>query len=140
MNARATTFRPTSGRHSQQPRRVEPGAVRRAWLDAVTDAGRLVERLAASDGEELLEPDGLRHASVWLQEASFPVPWASARSAAHAFLLQLRAVLGAGEARTRAVLAPALGASAQALDTLMNDQAVAAARASWGRQLPDEGQ
>jgi hypothetical protein len=102
-------------------------AVRRSWLDLIAEGGRTAERLEASDGEELLEGLDLRHGLARIDPHSFPVVTASAQGAAYAYLLQLRGVLDAGAPRTRAVLAPALAASAKALDTLLNDQAVAAA-------------
>lgn len=117
-----------------RPRPVEDRtAVRRAWLDLLADAVLFAERLEASDGEEQLEPTHLRHGLVRMDPHSFPPPGASAQGAAYAFLLQLRAALDAGTARTRAVLAPALAASAKALDALLNDQAVDAASVWKGR-------
>lgn len=107
--------------------------IRRAWLTLLEDAGKFAERLAISDGEEMLEPVNLRHALARLDAHSFPPPGSSAQGAAYAFLLQLRATLDAGLPRTRAVLAPALAASAKALDTLLNDERVSAAEATWKR-------
>jgi hypothetical protein len=116
---------PKIGQRFRSPEDAQ--AMRRAWLDLIADAGRTAERLEASDGEELLEPLDLAHALKTIDQHSYPAPGASAQGAAYAFLLQLRGVLEAGSARTRSVLAPALAASAKALATLLNDQAVTAA-------------
>jgi hypothetical protein len=112
------------------PRTVVDPAVanRRAWRRAVTAA----RELALGAGGEGLPGADLPHLIKGLRPAGFPAEGggASAAEMAAAFLACARAFAGCRIAERRALFAPALAATAKALDELM-DETAGDARPYW---------
>lgn len=94
---------------------------RRDWSVMATDAGRMADRLIASEGVETVEGHDLRHMLKVLSGEGFPSDEASARMAGEGFTRMLRATLTASMPRRRVILATALKAEAKAIDELIVD-------------------
>lgn len=111
--------------------------LRQAWAELIVETARVVERLIATDGEEVVETMYVRHGARALDAAEFPVQGASARTAAQAFKTALAALLDADLPRRKAVLAPMVAAAAKALTDLITEEQTREADA-WRKHTGEE--
>jgi hypothetical protein len=120
---------------------LNPAERRAAWRRLATAGAAMATRLSDTCGRELLEPvGGFAHALARDGRVRFPMEHDAAGIAlAETFRNIGRAILTAGTDERRAMLAPVLGAIANAIDQLLTEQATAAAATWQGRmgERPD---
>jgi hypothetical protein len=129
-----------SGRGSSaRPPVLDQHQLRLAWRRLSAAAMAMAQRAIDSDGREVLEADHFAHDLHRTGGLRFPVDGGlSAQGVSTAFVIVARAMLNAGYPRRRAIVAPALLATAKAVDELLTEQATRDAD-HWKRQMGEGG-
>lgn len=98
------------------------GQRRAAWRRLIGEARKVAERAEASQGREELEIADFSHLVTRDGRLPFDVDGQLATQVSMAFLLTAKAMLNAGYAARRAIVAPMLLAAAKAADELLTEQ------------------